>query len=177
MRINIDSNIFDGPVASVRYAYTVTSTTLLNVRAAPSTSARVLRGAAPRSALSVICQAPGTSVGGSVVWDLLSDGSWVADRHVSTPSNSTYSAPLPRCGHGYQVDTSGSVNLRTGPGTNDAVAGSSPNGGLATLTCQATGTLTNGTRVWNRLDSGRWVADFFVANPSNATFSGPPPRC
>lgn len=125
----------------------------------------------------MICQAPGTSVGGSVVWDLLSDGSWVADRYVSTPSNSTYSAPLPRCGHGYQVDTSGSVNLRTGPGTNYAVAGSIPNGGLATLTCQATGTLTNGTRVWNRLDSGRWVADFFVANPSNATFSGPPPRC
>ncbi len=176
-RINIDSDYFDGPVASVRYPYRVTSTVLLNVRTAPTTTARPVRGAAPGSTLSVICQAPGSAVGGSSVWDRLSDGTWVADRYVSTPSNTTYSPPLPRCGYGYQVDTAGAVNVRTGPGTQYAVAGSIPNGGLAAVTCQALGTLTNGTRVWNKLETGRWVADYFVANPSNTGFSGPAPRC
>jgi len=175
--INIDNDYVDAPVATVRFAYTVTSTVPLNARSEPSTSYPVVHSYAPRTGLSLVCQAPGATVGTTAVWDRLADGTWVTDRYVSTPSKTTYSAPLPRCSYGYQVNAPVSVNTRTGPGTQYAVAGTIPNGGLASVACQAAGTAVYGTRVWDKLDTGRWVSDYYVANPSNTTYSGPPPRC
>ncbi len=175
--INIDNDQFDAPVATVRYGYTVTSSIPLNARSGPSTSYPIVKTLPSRSAVSVLCQTTGLKVVTTSVWDRLSDGTYVSDYYVSTPSNTTFSAPLPRCTYSYQVAVSGSVNLRSGPGTQYAIVGSIPNGGLAAVTCQQSGSLVFTTRIWDRLDNGKWVSDYYVMNPSNTTYSGPAQRC
>ena len=175
--INIDNDRVDAPVATVGYSYRVTSGTPLNARSGPSTSYPVAGTRQPGSTLRVLCQAPGSAVGGTSVWDKLTDGSYVTDHYVSTPSSSGYSAPLPRCSYPYQVAPSGGLNERTGPGASYPVAGTLPGGSLAWLTCQQAGTAVGSTRIWDKLTDGRWVTDYYVATPSNTTYSKPAPRC
>ncbi|MFF3766688.1 glycoside hydrolase domain-containing protein [Streptomyces sp. NPDC001922] len=177
VKINIDSNQLDAPVATVAHTYTVTSDAVLKARRTPSTTGTVVRSVAPGSSVAVVCQKPGATVGGTSVWDQLSDGSFVSDHYVSTPSKTGYSAPLPRCAHPYQITPASGVNQRTGPGTSYATAGALPSGALAWTTCQAPGTAVSGTSVWNKLDNGKWVSDYYVANASNTTYSRPVPRC
>lgn len=176
VRLNIDSDLFDAPVATVSYPYKVTSPGPLNARSGPSTSYSVVRTYAPGSTLYVRCQLPGSSVGGTKIWNKLADGTYVTDYYVSTPGTTGYSAPLPLCLLPYQV-TGDSVNLRTGPGTGYAIAGSLPAGALARVLCQRTGSKYGTTSIWNKLNNGRYVTDYLVATPSNTGYSPPLPRC
>ncbi|MFI6283509.1 glycoside hydrolase domain-containing protein [Streptomyces sp. NPDC051018] len=173
--ISIDTNRLDAPVATVAHPYTATSTTPLNARTGPSTAYPVARAYAPGAALTVVCQTPGPKVGTTAVWDKLADGTYVSDRYVSTPSKTTYSAPLPRCVYPYQ--TTATLTERSGPGAAYAARGTSPNGALAWVYCQRAGSRVGTTNVWSRLDTGRYVTDYYVANPSNTTYSKPVPRC
>jgi uncharacterized protein YraI len=175
--INIDNDLVDAPVATVGYGYRVTSGTTLNGRSGPATSYPIVGGHQPGSTLRVVCQAPGSAVGTTSVWDKLDDGSYVTDYYVSTPSGTGYSPPLPRCGYPYQVTAVGGINERTGPGASYQAAGTLPNGSLAWVTCQKTGTAVGTTRIWDKLADGRWVTDNYVATPSNTTYSKPVPRC
>ncbi|MFI1399512.1 glycoside hydrolase domain-containing protein [Streptomyces sp. NPDC020681] len=175
--LNIDTNRLDTPVATLAYSYTATSTTTLNARTGPSTAYPVAKTYAPGSALKAVCQAPGSKVGTSIVWDKLSDGTYASDYYVSTPSKTTYSAPLPRCTYPYQTTAPGGVTQRTGPGSSYAAAGTLPNGALAWVYCQRPGSKVGTTSVWDRMDNGRYVSDYYVANPSNTTYSKPVPRC
>lgn len=173
--LNIDTDRLDAPVATVAYTYTATSATTLNARTGPSTSYPVAKTYAPRSALKVVCQAPGSAVGTTAIWDKLADGTYVTDYYVSTPSNTTYSAPLPRCTYPYQ--TTATVAEHTGPGTSSSIGGTSPNGALAWVVCQKSGSAVGTTKIWDRIENGRYVTDYYVANPSNTTYSKPAPRC
>ncbi|MCX4822599.1 DUF1906 domain-containing protein [Streptomyces sp. NBC_01142] len=175
--LNIDTNRLDTPVATVAYTYTATSSTPLNARTGPSTSYPVVKSWAPRSSLKVVCQAPGSTVGSTPVWNKLTDGSYVTDHYVSTPSATGYSAPLPRCTYPYQTTASGGLTQRSGPGTSYAAVGTSPNGSLAWVVCQRSGSTTGTTKIWDRLDNGRYVSDYYVATASNTTYSKPAPRC
>jgi uncharacterized protein YraI len=175
--INIDNDRVDAPVATVGYSYRVTSGTPLNARSGPSASSPVVRAYQRGSTLRVVCQAPGSAVGTTSVWDKLTDGSYVTDYYVSTPSSSGYSAPLPRCSYPYQVASSDGLNERTGPGTSYPVTGKLPDGSLAWLVCQKAGTTVGSTSIWDKLTDGRWISDYYVATPSNTTYSGPAPRC
>jgi len=175
--LNVDSDNVDAPVATAAYGYTVTSTTKLNARTGPSTAFPVAATYAPKSTVPVVCQAPGSKVGGTSVWDKLAAGTYVTDYYVSTPSNTGYSAPLPRCAYPYQVTAPTGLNERTGPGTGYPTTGQLPDGALAWVTCQAPGSLVNGTKVWDRLTDGRWVSDYYVATQSDTTYTKPVPRC
>ena len=175
--LNIDNDRFDAPVATVSYSYKVTSKTSLNARTGPSTSYPVARTYPSGSTLKVVCQTRGSKVGTTYVWDKLSTGTYVTDYYVSTPSNTGYSAPLPRCAYPYQVTAADGLNKRTGPGTSYRVVGSLPNGALAWVTCQRAGTKVGTTSIWDRLNDGYWVSDYYVATPSNTTYSKPIPRC
>jgi uncharacterized protein YraI len=75
------------------------------------------------------------------------------------------------------VTAVGGINERTGPGASYQAAGTLPNGSLAWVTCQKTGTAVGTTRIWDKLADGRWVTDNYVATPSNTTYSKPVPRC
>ncbi|MQY11394.1 hypothetical protein SRB5_15100 [Streptomyces sp. RB5] len=175
--INIDSDQWDGPVATVAYTHRATSTTPLAARSGPSTSYGTVKTYAPGAALRVVCQTPGPTVGTSPVWDKLSDGTYVTDYYVDTASQTTYTSPLPRCAYPWQVNSATGLTMRTGPGTSYATAGSIADGGLAWVVCQRTGTKVGTSPIWNKLDNNRWVSDYYVKNPSGTTYSTPAPRC
>lgn len=175
--LNIDSDNVRAPVATTARNYSVTSTTPLNARSGPAASYPVVTTYAPGATLSVVCQSSGQQVGPTAVWDRLTNGAWVSDRYVSTPSSTGFSSTLPRCAYPGQV-TVDLLTARTGPGTSYPAAGSPlPRGTLAYVTCQKVGTLIRTSRVWNQLRDGRWVSDYYVSNRSSTTWSAPVPRC
>ncbi len=175
--INIDNDAIKAPVASVARTYKVTSTTRLNARSGPSTSYSVVTAYNPGASLSVVCQSSGKKVGTTAVWDRLTNGTWVSDYSVSTPSRTGFTSALPRCLYPGQV-TASSLNARTGPGTSYAISGSPlPRGSLAYVMCQRAGTRVGTTSVWNKLRDGRWISDCYVSNRSNTSWSAPVPRC
>ncbi len=175
--INIDSDSLRAPVATVARQYKVTSRSSLYARKGPGTSYPTVRSHASGSTLSVVCQASGKKIGTSPVWNRLSNGTWVSDYYVSTPSSTGFTSALPRCTYPGQV-TASALNARTGPGTNYPVKGSAlPRGSLAYVVCQKTGTKVGTSTVWNKLPDGRWVSDYYVSNRSNTSWSAPVPRC
>jgi Domain of unknown function (DUF1906) len=176
--IAIDSDSLDAPVATVAYRYRVTSSTPLNSRSGPTSSHPVVGVHAPGATLAVVCQGAGQRVGSTAVWDRLTDGSWVSDAFVSTPSATTWSPPLPRCSYPGQVTAAAGLSTRTGPSMATPVAGPPlPYGGLAYVVCQLAGDPVGTSRIWNLIDDGRWVSDYYVQNRSNTKGSAPVPRC
>jgi uncharacterized protein YraI len=176
IKINIDSNLLDAPVATVGYAYQITSSANLNGRSGPLTSTAVVQGYPPGATVGVVCQTAGTKIGTTSVWNKLTDGNYVSDYYVSTPSNTGYSAPLPRCSYLFQV-TIPTLNKRTGPGPSYAISGTVPAGALGWVTCQRAGSKVGTTSVWDKLDDGTYVSDFYIATASKTTYSQPLPRC
>lgn len=176
VRLNIDSDRFDAPVASAGLPFRVTSTVPLNYRSAPSTSAAALGSYPPGTTVRVMCQTYGTKVYTTAVWDRLGNGAYSTDYYLSTPSKTTYSKPLPKCTYPYQT-TPPSLNRRAGPGSTYALRGTLPAGSLAWVSCQAPGSRVNSTVVWDRLSDGTWVSDYYVSSPSTTTYSSPIRRC
>ncbi|MGO8956288.1 MAG: glycoside hydrolase domain-containing protein [Streptosporangiaceae bacterium] len=175
--LNIDSDQFNAPVGTVAYTYTVSSSSGLNARSGPATSYPVTGSYASGAALALSCQAAGQKVATTSVWDKLANGSYVTDYYVSTPSNTGYSAPLPRCAYPFQVTASGGLSEHTGPGNSYAVKGSLATGALAWVTCQRAGSKVGTTSVWDKLTNGRWVTDYYVSSFNKTGYSRPVPRC
>jgi uncharacterized protein YraI len=176
IKIAIDSNRFDAPVATVGYAYQITSSASLHGRSGPKTSTPVVQTYPPGATLTVVCQTRGTKIGTTSVWNKLADGNYVTDYYVSTPSKTGYSEPLPRCTYPFQV-TIPVLNRRTGPGARYAIAGTIPGGALGWAICQRSGSRVGTTSIWDKLDDGTYVSDYFLATPSKTTYSPPIPRC
>lgn len=177
VKLNVDNDQFNAPVATVAYTYKVTSSTALNARSGPATSYPITRTYAHGARLAVSCQASGQKVATTRIWDKLTNGSYVTDYYVSTPSNTGYSTPLPRCSYPFQVTATGRLSERTGPGTSYAVRGSLPAGALAWVTCQRAGSKVGTTSVWDKLTNGRWVTDYYVSSLNKRGYSRPVPRC
>jgi uncharacterized protein YraI len=176
VEINIDSNRFDAPVATVGYAYQVTSSANLNGRRGPTTSAPIVQGYPPGATVGVVCQTAGSKIGTTSVWNKLTDGNYISDYYLSTPSNTSYSSPLPRCTYPFQVSIP-TLNQRTGPGSRYAISGTLPGGALGWVSCQRSGSNVATTSVWDKLDDGTYVSDYYLATPNKTTYSPPLPRC
>ncbi len=74
------------------------TTTAVNTRSGPGTAYTNLNQPLQGGALAcVACQKSGSLVGKTAVWNQLVDGRWVTDYYVSNRSNTTDSAPVPRC--------------------------------------------------------------------------------
>jgi uncharacterized protein YraI len=73
------------------------TTTSLTKRSGPSTSYAAVGTLGSGALAWITCQAPGSKVGTTSVWNRLTDGSYVTDYYVATASNTTYTAPLRRC--------------------------------------------------------------------------------
>ena len=175
--ITIDIDNVDAPVATLAHGYQVTSTSPLNARSGPGTSYPVVKSYPAGASVTVVCQAPGSTVGTTSVWDKLLDGTYVTDYYVSTPSNTGYSPPLTPCRYAYQVTAGTAANVRAGPGASYPVTGSLPAGALAWVSCQKSGSLVGGTRIWDKISYQHWVSDYYVATPSATGYSKPIPRC
>ncbi|MQA25705.1 MAG: peptidase M23 [Micromonosporaceae bacterium] len=76
------------------------------------------------------------------------------------------------------MDTNGggTVNKRSGPGTNYPVVGSVGDGVTVTISCSRNGTTHSGrwgaTSLWNRLSDGTWVSDAFMYTGLNGPANG-----
>ncbi|NDL55869.1 glycoside hydrolase domain-containing protein [Phytoactinopolyspora mesophila] len=89
---------FSTAVPRCTYPGQVTASVALNARTGPGTSYSIKGNPLPRGSLAyVVCQAPGSKVGNTTVWNKLRDGRWVSDHYVSNRSNTSWSAPVPRC--------------------------------------------------------------------------------
>ncbi|MFI6272321.1 peptidoglycan DD-metalloendopeptidase family protein [Micromonospora zamorensis] len=79
------------------------------------------------------------------------------------------------------VDTSGTpLTVRSGPGTGYASVGTVVDGTRVTIACQTSGTTVTGTygtsSIWDRIGSGRYIADAYVYTGSDGYIPGVP-RC
>lgn len=162
VRINIDSNQIDGPVATVARQYPVTSTSALNARRGPAPTAEIVATREPGSLVAVLCQVTGANVEGSTVWNKLTDGTYVSDAYVAAGSRK----PVPPCSYPFQVTAGGGAATRAVPSTTGTAGRALPLGALAWVTCQA------GPGDWVRLETGR-----YLARRDLAAFSGPIPSC
>lgn len=176
VRLLIDNDQLDAPVGTVAHPYRVTASAL-NARRGPSTAYPVVRTLSRGATVKVVCQLAGQKIRTTSVWNKLADGTYVSDSYISTPSKTTYSSPLPRCTYPYQVTAISGLNTRAGPGTSYRRSGVLAAGALAWVVCQRAGTTVGTTRVWDRLDTGSWVSDYYVTTPSKTTYSAPVPRC
>jgi hypothetical protein len=147
VRMLVDSNSVDAPVATVARTYPVTSAATLNFRKAPRTTAEQAGSAEPGTDVAVVCQVTGTEVEGSTTWNKLVDGSYVSDAYVAAGARK----PVPACSYPVQILTAGGAVARSSPATSASVAGKIPLGSLAWLTCQPPQT------AWVRLDNGSYV--------------------
>ena len=176
VKINIDSDRFDAPVATVGYPHHITSSANLNGRSGPKVSTPIVTTYPPGATVTVVCQTHGTKIGTTSVWNKLTDGNYVSDYYVSTASNTGYSPPLPRCTYPFQVSIP-TLNKRIGPGPSYAISGTLRSGALGWVTCQRSGSTVGATSVWDKLDDGKYVSDYYLATPSKTTYSPPLPRC
>ncbi len=175
--IRMDSDRVDAPAATVSHAYRVLSARGLNARSGPAKSYRLVRTYPAEATVQVICQAPGSAIFSTHLWDKLADGSYVSDYYLSTPSKTSYSSPLPRCAYPYQATAAGGLRMRNGPGWSYRVSGRLPYGALAWVVCQQAGSLDGTTPVWDELPDRRWAPDYRLATPSKTRYSGPAPHC
>ncbi len=91
------STTFSSTLPRCSYPGQVSISTPVNTRAGPGTSYAV-NGSVQGGGLGyVACQKAGTRVGTSTVWNQLVDGRWLSDYYIANASNTTYSAPIPRC--------------------------------------------------------------------------------
>ncbi len=169
--MTIDSNRFRAPVATVARQVRVTSSVPLKGRNHPTKKSAIITTYRPGSTVGVVCQRRGAKAAGTRVWNLLANGTYVSDRYVTTGKG------LRPCVYPYQVKGTGRLNKRAGPGTRHALAGVVYRGGLAKVVCQRRGSNVFGDRVWNKLASGAWVSDYYLATPSRRGFSKPLRRC
>lgn len=89
---------FSSALPYCTYPGQITSSTALKARTGPGTSYATTGSPLPPGALAyVTCQKVGSTVGTTRVWNRLRDGRWVTDYYVANRSNTTWSAPVPRC--------------------------------------------------------------------------------
>jgi Rv2525c-like, glycoside hydrolase-like domain len=175
--IRIDSDWVNAPVATISHAYKVVAGPGLNTRTGPAKSYRQVRTYPDHATLQVICQAPGSAIFTTHLWDKLADGTYVSDYYLSTPSKTGYSPPLPRCAYPYQATATTGLRVRTGPGWSYRVTGRLSYGALAWVVCQQAGSVDGTTPVWDQLWNSRWAPDYRLATPSKTRYSGPAPHC
>lgn len=80
---------------------------------------------------------------------------------------------------GYHVaNTQGrGVSVRSGPSQRAGVIGGLAEGAAITIACQTTGEDVNGSRVWDRLDRGGYLSDYYTNTPAVGSFSPGVARC
>ena len=173
--LNVDADNLDAPVATTAFGYQVTGGRPVVARSGPGRSYRAVRTYRAGTGVTVVCQAPGP--GTTAVWDKLTDGSYVTDARVDTPSDTGYSAPVTRCRYPYQVTAGHGANQRGGPSVSAPLTGQLPGGSLAWVVCQRAGTRVGGTRIWYQTSRRHWVSGNYAAAPGPAGLGQPAPRC
>lgn len=85
------------PASADAGPYFTLATAGLRARTGPGTQYSVASTLGYRTPFTVVCQQPGTNVGGNVMWDRLPSGLWIADYWTTTPSFNSYIPGVPDC--------------------------------------------------------------------------------
>jgi uncharacterized protein YraI len=174
----------------------------VNVRTGPGTNYGIAYTLSDGSSIQIACQISGTDVDGTSVWDQLGDGNYVSDYYATTPVPYGFSPPIPLCSapstpttpptppptapsspspSTYQITipgaTSGTVNERSGPGTNYSLAGTIADGASIVIACQTSGTDVDGTSVWDEINTSVYVSDYYTNTPTPYGFTSSIPQC
>lgn len=176
VRLRIDSNVIDAPVASAARWYRSTArATVFTAPTAPRYTAGTLeKGVTVR----VVCQTPGILRSGTRVWNKLTDGRYISDHLVDTGPGTGFDRGLPRCLYPNQVSRVGGTTSRVGPGLASAPGPRLAAGALTWTMCQVPTTEAgSAARIWNRMQNARFVPDIDVASPNPTTYSATIPRC
>ena len=84
--------------AGAAATYQVTASPSLSARSGPGTNYGVVRYLPYGTSVSIVCQVQGgTNVNGNATWDKLSDGTYVSDYWMNTPSFNSYIPGMPAC--------------------------------------------------------------------------------
>ena len=180
--------------------YTVQASAGLIERSTPSTSGANLGSLANGTAITIACQTTGTNVGGSAIWDQLATpraGVYVSDDLIGGTAYAVFTLGIPQCGattvsqpspppapapaptpvpsSSYHVQAGiGTLYERSSPSTSAAKIGSLAAGATVHIACQTTGTVVNGSPIWDRLDSattGPYVSDDYIIGTKYAVFT------
>jgi hypothetical protein len=162
VKMLIDSDSVDAPVATVARSYPVTGAAPLNFRRSPRSSAEAVGSAEPGTEVSVVCQVNGSEEAGSTVWNKLVDGSYVSDAYVAAGARK----PLPSCRYPVQVLTAGGAYTHTGPSATEPTAATLPLGALAWIGC------TDASGTWVQLPNG-----LYLSTKDLAPFTAPLQTC
>lgn len=73
--------------------------------------------------------------------------------------------------------TLANVTEYAGPSTSSAVVGSLPNGSPVVVMCQTKGSSVNGSAIWDLIDPGKYIADWYVSTPEVGQFTPGIPAC
>jgi Domain of unknown function (DUF1906) len=171
--LTIDADNLDAPVATTAFGYRVTGGRPTMARSGPGRSYPAVKAYPAGAGVAVVCQAPGAGT----VWDKLTDGSYVTDVRVDTPSGTGYSAPVTRCRYPYQVTAGHGASQRGGPSVSAPLTGQMPGGSLAWVVCQRAGTRVGSTRIWYQTSHWHWVSGHYAATSGPAGGDTPAPRC
>jgi hypothetical protein len=77
----------------------------------------------------------------------------------------------------YLTVASPSLNERSAPSTGAAIAGSLPYHSTIYITCQTSGSVVNGSAVWDQLLNGTYISDYWTNTPGMNTWTPSIPRC
>jgi surface antigen len=92
------------------------------------------------------------------------------------PISQTTPAPTQPAGHPYR--TTDVIRQRSGPGTGFRTLGILPAGQRIMIVCQVRSTsMIRGTGIWDRLNDGSYVTDYYTTTPAFNTFSPGLPHC
>jgi hypothetical protein len=168
IRLNIDSNVVDGPVATVALPYEVTLGAGLTKRDRPHLAGLDKGSVARGSTVRVVCQVS-TTLG---KWDKLVDGTYLPDAVVAGGSAKPQ---LAGCATPYQVVGGG--NTRAGPGPGHPARGVTYDGALAWITCESPGTVLGRQGYWQRMQGGLWISGALLAVADPTRHSPAVPLC
>ncbi|MEU4428908.1 sporangiospore maturation cell wall hydrolase GsmA [Actinoplanes sp. NPDC024001] len=182
-----------GAAPAAAYAADVPATVDVNrtltARSGPSLGAKAAGTLRDGQKIKVACWVSGQTVQGKVrrtaVWDRLTDGRYISHGYVRTSRGISRCAPAkaPKAKITYVPGTvrsaDGAVNLRTGPSTQNAAAGTVANGAVLKLACSVPGARVSGTvsttNQWDKLSDGRYISHAYVVSAVLKACPAPPP--
>jgi uncharacterized protein YraI len=86
-----------------------------------------------------------------------------------------FDAPVATTAFPYQATAP--VRARTGPGPSYPVVKVYAKGDGLPVVCQTPGPTVGSSKVWDKLNNGSYVTDFYVSTPSSTGYSAPVTRC
>ena len=84
-------------------------------------------------------------------------------------------APVATMAFNYQATAA--VRARSGPGPSYPLVKLYSKGAGLAVVCQTPGPVTGTTKVWDKLNNGSYVTDYYVSTPSKTGYSAPITRC